>query len=295
MHRIAVARTALSRTRAAVVPAARHVRSSSSSTVRLASVLPSEPTPPAPELRPQLYIPRPRTRKYEVSALAKATTGTASTTISLAGPSSLSLTLPNLFLRDTSHHPAHLHPASRQKLFKTTDVPVQSEVVGYGVHEVGGEDCLVMEWSSPLSGVERGSEKLSVHPVSFLVKCALERDGGSKNGALPTHRTWDGPAIEKTLTTAEFDDYMASERTLLGTLDELITDGISFLSDVPTKQKEGQGTDLRKVVERIGSLRKTWYGELWDVRAEEGSRNIAYTNLDLGLHMDLTCVASLFH
>lgn len=38
----------------------------------------------------------------------------------------------------------------------------------------------------------------------------------------------------------------------------------------------------------MGEIRHTFYGPLWDVRSlGSSSRNIAYTNVDLGLHMDL--------
>lgn len=38
----------------------------------------------------------------------------------------------------------------------------------------------------------------------------------------------------------------------------------------------------------MGEIRRTWYGDrVWDVKSVAGSKNIAYTNLDLGLHMDL--------
>ncbi|CAG8432769.1 502_t:CDS:2 [Diversispora eburnea] len=40
-------------------------------------------------------------------------------------------------------------------------------------------------------------------------------------------------------------------------------------------------------VERIGTIRSTFYGKTFDVISIPGAKNIAYTNLSLGLHMDL--------
>ncbi|KAF9238090.1 hypothetical protein BU15DRAFT_75480 [Melanogaster broomeanus] len=37
----------------------------------------------------------------------------------------------------------------------------------------------------------------------------------------------------------------------------------------------------------FGELRTTFYGDMWDVKIAHNSRNIAYTDLDLGLRMDL--------
>lgn len=241
-------------------------------------------------MKPQPFIPKPLSRKYQISTLSKSPSPlTSSTTITLTGPSSLTLTLPNLFLRDSSFHPDHLHPASQQKLFCTSDIPLglsSSDVKGYGVHEIKGEDCLVMEWSEGIKGVAKGSEKLSVHPISFLLK--LAQKGTTEDIIIPSIKPWNTEELVGRLHKSSYKEYSNSSASLQSTLSALIEDGIVFLEGVPTELKEGHATTLKEVVERIGSIRRTWYGDLWDVKAEKGSRNIAYTNLDLGLHMDLT-------
>lgn len=131
--------------------------------------------------------------------------------------------------------------------------------------------------------------KLSVVPLELL--SGMLQGGKEQDkvlGNLPESRVWDKQQLEKTLVKMDYREYMKDENKLFKALDGLVKDGIVFLTNVPTDVKEGHDTELKKLVERIGSLRKTWYGDLWDVKAEEGSRNIAYTNLDLGLHMDLT-------
>ena len=45
--------------------------------------------------------------------------------------------------------------------------------------------------------------------------------------------------------------------------------------------------ELRALAAAFGRIRYTFYGHVWNVRNIKESRNIAYTNLDLGLHMDL--------
>jgi gamma-butyrobetaine dioxygenase len=45
---------------------------------------------------------------------------------------------------------------------------------------------------------------------------------------------------------------------------------------------------LASLGDMLGDVRRTWYGDkVWDVTSMKNSKNIAYTNLDLGLHMDL--------
>ncbi|SGZ30497.1 BQ5605_C048g12383 [Microbotryum silenes-dioicae] len=277
---------------------ARCIRHSSSSAKRTASVLSSPsaasaPPPPPPTaeseaaLRPQPFIPKPLSRSYQVASLSPSSRNpNQSTTISLQRGTApkVELELPNLFLRDASVHPSHVHPTSQQKLFRTSDIPLDAHVIGYGVHEITGEDHLVMEWSAPVHGVEPKSAKLSVTPLNLLVK-ALE--GQSEKDIVPRAKAWDRQALLSRLKTIEYAEFVRSEQTLFDVVDAMLKDGLVFLKNVPTSEKEGQDTELKRLVTRIASVRRTWYGDLFDVKAEKSSKNIAYTNLDLGLHMDL--------
>ncbi|ORY84179.1 gamma-butyrobetaine dioxygenase [Leucosporidium creatinivorum] len=141
-----------------------------------------------------------------------------------------------------------------------------------------------MEWSTAVEGVEKKAAKLSVTPLSLLLGLVK----GKKAEEVPSAQGWDKEELEGRLGHVPYSAYLKNDGTLLAALDALLKDGILVLEDVPTKSKEGQQTELRKVVERMASVRRTWYGDLFDVKAEKGSKNIAYTNLDLGLHMDLT-------
>ncbi|GAA6006001.1 uncharacterized protein JCM10292_005642 [Rhodotorula paludigena] len=286
-------------------------RASSSSAPRPAAVLAQPPTasarpPPAQAsastaadtLKPQPFVLRPRSRKYQLETVTTTPHSPAhNTTLHFVSPSTpdqpRSLSLPNLFLRDASIHPDHVHPASQQRLFRTSNIPQDGKLIGYGVHKLPGHgDCLVTEWSTPLKAsatMPATSAKLSVVPVDFLVGVMLgDADHARSEGTLPAPRTWDRAQLERSLVRMPYDAFRSDDAALATTLDALIRDGIVFLTGVPTAEREGHHTELRRLVERIGSLRRTWYGDLWDVKAVEGSLNIAYTNLDLGLHMDLT-------
>ncbi|GAA5896851.1 hypothetical protein JCM8208_007107 [Rhodotorula glutinis] len=279
---------------------------SSSSSPRLRPSPPTagQPQPPPPrteaqpDLRPQPSVLRPRARTYQLESLSTSPHSPLSdTTLHFVNPADpthkRTLSLPNLFLRDCSIHPDHVHPASQQRLFRTTDIPLDGHLVGYGVHDIPGKgDCLVTEWSTRLASASPSSKaaKLSVVPLDLLVGI-LEGDAlaNEKQGHLPPATPWDRAQLERTLVRVAYADFLASDAALERTLAGLIQDGICVVTGVPTLEREGHDKpELRRLVERIGSLRRTWYGDLWDVKAEEGSLNIAYTNLDLGLHMDLT-------
>ncbi|KAM0791641.1 hypothetical protein ACM66B_006078 [Microbotryomycetes sp. NB124-2] len=242
-----------------------------------------------PTLPSQPYLPRPLSRSLQIKSVNRSVEQHDSVVIELEAPQqqgkSHVLTLPNLFLRDSSVHPNHVHPSSKQKLFRTTDVPRDSQVKGYGVHEIDGQDHLIMEWSTRLKGFgeKDDSATLSVTPLDLLVGLLREQHPLT----LPHYTPWTRRILTERLQSRTFDDVMSKDRATLEMLDDLLRDGIAFVKQVPTDKKAGQHTDLRTLVERISSIRNTWYGNLFDVKAEVGSKNIAYTNLDLGLHMDL--------
>ncbi|BGO91865.1 hypothetical protein JCM10020v2_003521 [Rhodotorula toruloides] len=109
------------------------------------------------------------------------------------------------------------------------------------------------------------SAKLSVVPIELLAGIMKgDAEHSERDGEVPAARPWDKQQLEKTIQWTDYEAFKKDDQALLQTLDSLIRDGIP------------------------SSSATTWYGDLWDVKAVEGSLNIAYTNLDLGLHMDLT-------
>ena len=75
---------------------------------------------------------------------------------------------------------------------------------------------------------------------------------------------------------------------LLDLLEQLHIYGLAVVTGVPTEKTSNAECSLRTVANMVGEIRNTFYGETWDVKnlAAE-SRNVAYTDLNLGLHMDL--------
>lgn len=75
----------------------------------------------------------------------------------------------------------------------------------------------------------------------------------------------------------------------------LVEDGIAFVTGLPTEVKGSElfpgpeSPELARLAEMLGEIRHTFYAPLWNVRSLPSavSKNIAYTNVDLGLHMDL--------
>jgi len=85
-------------------------------------------------------------------------------------------------------------------------------------------------------------------------------------------------------------DELGAERGLLRAITQLQRTGLLFLRDVPSTDTSDTGCEVRKLAARFAEVRDTFYGDVWNVKTIDVSRNIAYTNLFLGFHMDLQCV-----
>jgi alpha-ketoglutarate-dependent taurine dioxygenase len=80
---------------------------------------------------------------------------------------------------------------------------------------------------------------------------------------------------------------LKTPRGLLRAITQLQRTGLLFVRGVPHAETSDAGCELRRLVARFAELRDTFYGATWDVKDIVDSRNIAYTSLYLGLHMDL--------
>ncbi|KAH9903129.1 Clavaminate synthase-like protein [Cubamyces lactineus] len=184
-------------------------------------------------------------------------------------------TYPFVWLRDSCQCPSCLHPSTRQKLHKTSDIPHTIEPSEDGVNV--SNDGVDITWSSG---------HRSYYPADFLNRYA------TRNSLHAFHRDanmvqWD---VERLKSAQDlFIPYRAlnSPAGLLSAITQLTQYGLLFVTSVPNEQTSNEECELRKLGERFGELRKTFYGETWDVKNIKNSRNIAYTNVDLGLHMDL--------
>jgi len=98
---------------------------------------------------------------------------------------------------------------------------------------------------------------------------------------------WTRSSISSTPLFIPYQEILSSNENLLKAMEQLCRYGLLFIPGVPNEETSNEKCELQKLAEIFGELRKTFYGLLWDVVNLKDSKNIAYTNLDLGLHMDL--------
>lgn len=161
-----------------------------------------------------------------------------------------------------------------------TDVPSQS-MIRYEEGEEG--EGLRIDWSP---------EHSVFFPISRLRDIAIP--GAALANRLPNRgqrRHWTAKTIvDSNHLHVRFEDLVSQssrQEVLYDTLHQLHAWGIVVIKGVPTEKTDNEGCTLREVMGMIGEIRNTFYGETWNVRNVANSKNVAYTDVNLGLHADL--------
>ena len=183
--------------------------------------------------------------------------------------------LPYRWLRDSCQCSSCVHPSTRQKLYRTSDIPADILPASDGVR--AGKEGVEITWANghvshyPNSFLEVYSSPTKLH--------AFHRDVGEKR--------WDKGAIQSVSNLFLPYASLQAPAGLLAAITQLTHYGLLFVTNVPTERTANETCELRALATRFGEIRETFYGQTWDVKNVPNSKNIAYTNVDLGLHMDL--------
>ena len=192
---------------------------------------------------------------------------------------------PYIWLRDSCPSSKCIHQNSKQKLHRTSDIPLTIAPIGDG----GGG-----------GGVKVTSNGIDIdwndgHKSSFD-RTFLERHASTSNlmeWHLDHHlkeETWTHSSISSNLSkfSIPYNNVLNTSSGLVQAITQLSKYGLVFISGVPNQETSNETCELRTLAERFGEIRTTFYGPLWDVvNGNNDGKNIAYTNLELGLHMDL--------
>lgn len=185
------------------------------------------------------------------------------------------------WLRDACQCAACVHPSTSQKLFRTSDIPTDVRPI----------PCGVTFQDSGIHVVWADNHK-SFYEHSFLERySSAQRRSSYHKDVKPT--SWDVSTISQVPDLYMTYEAIQKPSQLLSAITQLTHYGLLFITGVPNTEHTNETCELRKLASMFGELRKTLYGEVWDVKNTRDSKNIAYTNLDLGVHMDLLCVISV--
>jgi gamma-butyrobetaine dioxygenase len=183
--------------------------------------------------------------------------------------------LPTMSLRDMCTCPRCVDSSTRQKLFSTVDIP--PEITIRSATEL--PNGVMVEWGNDLPGFDESHKSIFKNEVFD----AMAARGTSKTlPSLPRRRFWSDTEFRTEAPDLTYEAYMEDDATLYRALQQLHSHGLLFLNNVPESPDS-----VSRIVQRIGPLKNTFYGETWDVRSVPEAKNVAYTSQDLGFHMDL--------
>jgi gamma-butyrobetaine dioxygenase len=170
------------------------------------------------------------------------------------------------WLRENAPGPESRHPNSRERTVRPLDIREAIFPVYVNIHPTG---ALSVTWS------EQDGNHESLYDVAWL---HAHRYSQTPNTAVAAKSRPDRPAP----ALAEWDDLMTSHDALRLWLDAYLVAGWSIVSGVPSQ--EGSAITLGQ---RIGTVRSSNFGFIFDVKSKAEPISNAYTAGFLPLHTDL--------
>jgi alpha-ketoglutarate-dependent taurine dioxygenase len=181
------------------------------------------------------------------------------------------------FLRDAATGSLSIEPTSGQKLFTTASIIDQIP------------DSIEIPDNNSIQIVWPDGEK-STYTKEFLERYATDSSLGLYFNKEITHWDADHPDVSlPSLKGYDYKAYLKDDSILASVVNDLNKFGFAAISNIPEKSDEDHDTDpiVKAIAERIGYVKETFYGTVFDVRTKPNAGNIADTDKFLPLHQDL--------
>jgi trimethyllysine dioxygenase len=176
---------------------------------------------------------------------------------------------PWIWLRDHAHDAETLHPVTQQRQLFTA--AVAADLTGTAASVADG--ALRVEWSD-------GSPD-SFLPLAFLERYRVPQPA---RAAIDTTITlWDASVIAANLPTVPYDDVMSTDHGVAEWLAKTAEFGFCLAVGTPPTAAATEA-----LLRRIGYVRETIFGGMWEFTADLTKADTAYTNLELRPHTDGT-------
>lgn len=186
-------------------------------------------------------------------------------------------------LRDACQCPRCVDPQTKQRSFRTSDIPkdIAPRQIQWVKNALAdGQEVLEISWNKDIAGydnkthVTRFTADEITHPSAHFYHKAV---GIGKHQIF-----WDRKGMERDQPWIDYNDWMTNDDLFREALNKLSLYGLLFVSNIPDSREM-----VSTIATRMGPLRNTFYGSTWDVRNDPKAKNVAYTNVNLGFHMDL--------
>lgn len=173
------------------------------------------------------------------------------------------------WLRDHCHSRDSLHPDTLQRQVDTFAIPADIEPERVAVEE-GGESLRIV-WKHDGS--------TSMWPAAFLWNVAQNR----RRSQPPRRSLWNRETLGGKFPTMSHEEIMSGDGPLLRWLATVEEYGFALATGVPATIEA-----TRELATRIGYVRETIFGGMWDFTANLAFKDTAYTSAAIGPHTDGT-------
>jgi trimethyllysine dioxygenase len=173
------------------------------------------------------------------------------------------------WLRDHCHTKESLHPDTLQRQVDTFAIP--ADIAPAQLEICGDGEALRIVWKHDGSA--------SILPAAFLWEIAQT----SGRVSAPRRRLWDRDSLMNNFPTMSHAEIMSGAPGLLRWLSMVEEYGFALASGVPPTIEA-----TKELVTRIGYVRETIFGGMWDFTANLAFKDTAYTSAAIGPHTDGT-------
>jgi trimethyllysine dioxygenase len=174
-----------------------------------------------------------------------------------------------VWLRDHCHSKESLNPDTLQRQVDTFAIPVDISPAKLEIIDGGG--ALRIVWKHDGSS--------SLLPAAFLWNIAQDEGRDSA----PQRRLWDRAVMGADFPTMNHADIMSGDEGLLRWLSMVEEYGFALAAGVPPTIEA-----TKELASRIGYVRETIFGGMWDFTANLAFKDTAYTSAAIGPHTDGT-------
>ena len=172
-----------------------------------------------------------------------------------------------LWLRDHSHDPTTIHPQTQQRQLVTADVDPALRAANVAT----ADGAVVIDWTD-------ASHPASILPTGFLF------DHRDPSSADHTDRVlWDGASILDDWPVVEHDEVIDDDAGVARWLELVARFGFCIVTGTPTTVEATE-----RLARRVGYVRETIFGGMWDFQADLAKADTAYTDQELRPHTDGT-------
>jgi trimethyllysine dioxygenase len=173
------------------------------------------------------------------------------------------------WLRDHCHAKHSLNADTLQREVDTFSIPADIAPARIEIKDGGGT----------LSIVWRHDDSVSVFPAGFLWNIAC--DAGRP--AAPHRTLWDRDSMANKFPGVSHEEVMGSDAGLLRWLSLVEEFGFAL-----TTGAEASMAGTEALVKRVGYVRETIFGGMWEFSANMAFKDTAYTSVAIGPHTDGT-------